>query len=282
MLFVYENYNQLNENPEEYIQKNKLENIGSCYYFKLNFKTDFVTTLENIQNKYLPNALKLFQKYICQNMKVINDAPDLYIYYNIEYVRKDHNKITLKTKTWKLPKINGFVFTTTYLPENKFYGMKCGLLRETFCDLKLNLINQTQDIFIQNLKEGEGLPEHCIFDLYKRFANDENDKIDNIIKNFKFENSFLLKCHTYKYLSSKGELKCSQILSKHKYIKSIKKQYIFDDCINTNPLPFDFYIELENGKWFLLEYNGQQHYKEVKFWDGENGFKERQHRDSIK
>ena len=114
------------------------------------------------------------------------------------------------------------------------------------------------------------------------YYDKNNNTFHNIFEKYKDNESFLLKCHTIKYLSSQGELKCSQILSKHKDIKLIKKQYIFNDCININPLPFDFYIELKNGIYFLLEYHGQQHYKEVPLWDGEDGFKERQYRDNIK
>ena len=142
-----------------------------------------------------------------------------------------------------------------------------------------------KNIFIEALKdeyedeyENEYETNLNILEYYDK----NNNTFHNIFEKYKDNESFLLKCHTIKYLSSQGELKCSQILSKHKDIKLIKKQYIFNDCININPLPFDFYIELKNGIYFLLEYHGQQHYKEVPLWDGEDGFKERQYRDNIK
>lgn len=287
MIFVHENYIQLNVNPDEYILQNNLHNIGSCYHFTLNFTDTFSTNLEDIKNTHLPKALDLFQKYICQNIKIIDDTPDIFIYYTINYIRKQHNKLSLKTKTWSVPKINGFIFTTSYLPEKKYYGMNCGLKRETFFKLQIELITQKKNIYIETLK-------HEDEDKFETFLNnhpyiaeyinklDKNNTFNNIFENYKDNESFLLKCHTYKYLSSFGELKCSQILSKHKDIKIIKKQYIFNDCININPLPFDFYIQLKNGVYFLLEYHGQQHYKEVPLWDGENGFKQRQYRDNIK
>lgn len=39
------------------------------------------------------------------------------------------------------------------------------------------------------------------------------------------------------------------------------KEFTFDDCRNILPLPFDFKIETGNGKFILLEVDGQQHYQ---------------------
>lgn len=279
---IHENFIQMNVNSHEYILQNNLQNIGSCYHFTLNFTNTFSPNLEDIKNTYLPKALNLFQKYICQNIRIIDDNPDIFIYYTINYIRKQHNKPSLKTKTWSIPKINGFIFTTSYLPEKKYYGMNCGLKRETFFKLQIELITQKKNIFIETLKDEYEDEYETILNNHYITEYNKNNTFHNIFEKYKHDESFLLKCNTIKYLSSQGELKCSQILSKHKDIKVIKKQYIFNDCININPLPFDFYIELKNGIYFLLEYHGQQHYKEVPLWDGENGFKQRQYRDNIK
>lgn len=45
------------------------------------------------------------------------------------------------------------------------------------------------------------------------------------------------------------------------------------------PLPFDFYIPKNN---ILIEYDGEQHYKSVKMWGGDNAFEKRKLHDSIK
>lgn len=65
-----------------------------------------------------------------------------------------------------------------------------------------------------------------------------------------------------KCLSSKGEKKIEKYLFENKitYIK----QYRFKDCRDKNPLPFDFYIFLNEFK-LLIEFNGEQHYKTVTF-----------------
>jgi hypothetical protein len=56
-------------------------------------------------------------------------------------------------------------------------------------------------------------------------------------------------------------------------------QYIFKDCIYINPLKFDFYLPDYN---ICVEYNGQQHYKHVMCFGGEERFKNQQIRDNIK
>ncbi len=58
----------------------------------------------------------------------------------------------------------------------------------------------------------------------------------------------------------------------------------FKDCKNKNPLPFDFYIPILN---LLIEYDGQQHFKEVRFGGMSSGeakknFVEQKKRDKIK
>jgi len=62
--------------------------------------------------------------------------------------------------------------------------------------------------------------------------------------------------------NSKGETKIAKALSKTGvyYVK----EHMFDDCVNAagNCLPFDFYIA---SKSLLIEYDGEQHFKRVKF-----------------
>jgi len=57
------------------------------------------------------------------------------------------------------------------------------------------------------------------------------------------------------------------------------KEFSFPDCINVRPLPFDLYLPKYNG---LIEYDGEQHFREVSIWGGKKGLVERQARDAIK
>lgn len=56
------------------------------------------------------------------------------------------------------------------------------------------------------------------------------------------------------------------------------KEKRFDSCRDKNPLPFDFYI---NNK-YLIEFDGIQHFKDIKLWDGKDKLIERQKHDEIK
>lgn len=62
--------------------------------------------------------------------------------------------------------------------------------------------------------------------------------------------------------NSKGETKIAKILSKRgiKYVK----EHVFEDCVSDKgfPLKFDFFIPSKN---ILIEYDGEQHFKPVRF-----------------
>lgn len=72
-----------------------------------------------------------------------------------------------------------------------------------------------------------------------------------------------------------------------KYLKSLnikfKRQYTFDDCKNIRLLPFDFAIfDNNNNLSFLIEYHGEQHYKPVERFGGEEKFIKTRNNDIIK
>lgn len=75
---------------------------------------------------------------------------------------------------------------------------------------------------------------------------------------------------------SKGEKAISTYLSNNSinYIS----QYRFKNCKNIKELPFDFYIEDK----LLIEFDGEQHFKPVKVFGGEDGFDKRKKNDTIK
>jgi len=62
---------------------------------------------------------------------------------------------------------------------------------------------------------------------------------------------------------SKGEKKILVLLNNYniKYIR----EYKFDDCINKNKLPFDFYLPDFN---VCIEYDGEMHFKEIERFGG--------------
>lgn len=81
---------------------------------------------------------------------------------------------------------------------------------------------------------------------------------------------------------SKGELKISKILDNYKI--KYKSQYSFNDLKYINNLFFDFAIfDESNNIKYLLEFNGEQHYKFNKLMHtDESGFEIHKKRDGIK
>jgi hypothetical protein len=76
---------------------------------------------------------------------------------------------------------------------------------------------------------------------------------------------------------SKGEIIIKNYLLEHNI--KFDPQHKFDNCKYKQKLPFDFYLPDYN---ICIEYQGEQHYKSVKFFGGEEAFKNRKVRDKIK
>lgn len=77
-------------------------------------------------------------------------------------------------------------------------------------------------------------------------------------------------------INSKGELSISQILNKNKIL--FKQQKIFQTCKDKNYLPFDFFV---NNK-YLIEFDGEQHYRNTDFFGGTKAFNLRKKHDNYK
>ncbi|UYL05397.1 hypothetical protein DIDNDMLP_00412 [Klebsiella phage KP13-7] len=80
-----------------------------------------------------------------------------------------------------------------------------------------------------------------------------------------------------KYELSYGEKEIASLLeySNVSYIE----EYKFDDCRNIFQLPFDFYLPELN---ICIEYDGEQHFKSIPFYGGDDKFKKQQNNDQIK
>jgi len=76
---------------------------------------------------------------------------------------------------------------------------------------------------------------------------------------------------------SKGENNIIQVLKKYKIDYIFQKR--FKDCKNKYPLPFDFYLPKYN---LCIEYEGKQHFEEIKYWGGIKRFKYIKQNDEIK
>lgn len=79
---------------------------------------------------------------------------------------------------------------------------------------------------------------------------------------------------------SKGERGIREILTKHDI--EFKSQYIIKACRDKGYMPFDFAIFRNNKLLFLCEYQGEQHYKPIEFFGGDDAFRSLKNRDKIK
>ena len=78
---------------------------------------------------------------------------------------------------------------------------------------------------------------------------------------------------------SKGEKEISNILNSLNIKYTPQKR--FKDCKYKSTLPFDFYIHNKKSK-LLIEFDGEQHFKSVKIFGGEEALRKTQLRDKIK
>lgn len=79
---------------------------------------------------------------------------------------------------------------------------------------------------------------------------------------------------------SKGEVKIAD------FFNSLKIPYIqekkFVDCADINPLPFDFYLVSPKHGPFVVEFDGEQHFRPSEFFGGEEKFKIQRKHDLMK
>lgn len=90
-------------------------------------------------------------------------------------------------------------------------------------------------------------------------------------------NGHPISCGCKSHVSS-GEYMVEDVLKQHHIPYST--QYSFEDCKNVHPLRFDFAVEdNDDNVLFLIEYDGQQHYKPIDWFGGQEGFEQSQKRD---
>lgn len=78
---------------------------------------------------------------------------------------------------------------------------------------------------------------------------------------------------------SKGEDTVAEFLDRLNILYQTERR--FDDCRDINPLPFDFCAYI-GGAMILIEFDGEQHIKNNKFFGGQGAFEKRQLHDQIR
>ncbi len=138
----------------------------------------------------------------------------------------------------------------------------------------------------------------------KTLTNQEFIKRSNSIHEFKYDYSLVnykhghekvkIICHTHgvfeqlpvNHLSGKGCQSCGDSKGEREIRKWLDENNIkyvsqkkFKDCRNILPLPFDFYLPDYN---ICIEYDGEQHFKQIKKFGGKVGYEIRINNDKIK
>lgn len=172
--------------------------------------------------------------------------------------------------------------------------------------IKHNTCGHEYEVIWGHFKRGSRCPkcsglmkltnEEIVKRIYE-LVGDEYTKLDDSYKNAstKFKIKHNTCGHEYKVRwndfkqgyrcpkcnQSKGEKFIADYLT-NQHI-SFTPQIRFSDCKYKNTLPFDFAIlDSEMRVKALIEFDGEQHYKSVEIWGGEEALKEVQLRDQIK
>jgi hypothetical protein len=212
-------------------------------------------------DKCKPNIKRDLGEFIEKLKKIHNNKYD---YSKVNYVNK-HSEITI------ICPIHGEFKTKARYHLSGYGCQKCGWLKigDAKRDSNNNFINKAK--LIHNDKYDYSLVEYV----------NNRTKVKIICKihgEFSQEPSKHLKgCGCKKCSESKGERIIRQYLESNniKYLP----QHKFNDCKHKNELPFDFYLPDYN---ICIEFNGQQHYKPVKYWGGVETLKNIKYRDKLK
>lgn len=122
---------------------------------------------------------------------------------------------------------------------------------------------------------------------YEPLSKYENSKTHVKMKHNKCGHVWMIKPENFFF--GKGCPACKESLGERRIRKHLSKknisfqsQYKFDDCRNKRSLPFDFAIMNNEKVIGLIEFQGEQHYREVEYFGGKEGYAKRMRNDNIK
>jgi predicted nucleic acid-binding Zn-ribbon protein len=282
---------------EEYINKVKLKSSGSIEVLGVyqNQRCAIEVKCNNCEYTWNPKAERLIQKNPtgCPNCLKENRKGVV----NISNVKKREeaksnfiNEIKInfpnytiigdykscKTKLHMCCKQHGHFFKS---PENilrRNQGCpECGKKRISESRSK------THEEFINNLKEKNN--SYYEFEFLSKYQGYKKKiKTKHMTCGHIWETSaasLLIGSGCPKCNSSKGEKEIVKVLDKHN--QPFSEQHIFHDCRDKYPLKFDVKIT-KLKKDIIIEFDGEQHFREVETWGGKSNLQRVQKRDQIK
>jgi hypothetical protein len=188
-----------------------------------------------------------------------------YDYSKVKYIRSDSNIIII------CPKHGEF----EQQPKSHLKGHDC----PECANLKRSISStSTTEKFIEKANKKHGLGKY----IYSKVDYKEAKSIVKIIcpKHGEFEqqsNNHLNGQGCPICNESKGEKGIRQFLENNKILHITQKK--FNDCKNKKKLSFDFYLPDKN---ICIEYQGEQHYRPIKYFGGDKVFELYKFRDNIK
>lgn len=284
-LYTYTNFNLIHgscggKTPNEY--KLQLENLYPSYKFLgvnggdwNGIKTDVVFIWEDkIYNRPIKTLVqtspsKINNSFNQNNIQYLLDIENK----NIKFISSNEHHISSASRIDVECEICSTQWnTTTRNIFNRNSGCpKCG-----------GNIKITQDVMMKNLTERCSKLEYNILSI--EFTNNKSkiylfcEKHDN--KWWTNYNAFTSQeqaCIFCSRKDSKGSRYIQNILEENYILFEKEKKY--DKCRNKYKLPFDFFLPEYN---ILIEYDGEQHYKPISFFGGEEAFTKQKENDNLK
>lgn len=221
------------------------------------------------------NKLKPGENHI--NYSSSNDRKNHFINLSIKIHgdRYDYSRVEYKTARIKVEILCKEHGSFLQLPYNHTMGKGCIKCSMESTRKKLS---KTQEDFLKDCEKIHG---------------NKYDYSKSIYKNWETNIEIICRDHGSFWQTPNGHLtyengckRCNLNKGREKIIKYFNNAFLtfgtektFEDCFYKNILRFDFYVEKYN---LLIEYDGMQHYKPVKFFGGEKSFKLNKIRDNIK
>ena len=226
---------------------------------KINFGSDeeFIKNYENLKS-----SRKMAELYNCNKTSILNHAK------KINYDVNSNKKYKLSSEDKEYIKQNYNDMTSTQLAQK--FKVSRGMITKIWYDANLsgkkhvNLDNQAIDItgktfgkwtvLYKTDKRNTGgvIYWHC-----KCKCGKEKDVLGTSLRSGRS-----LSCGLHSNIS-KGNVKIADILDEANIFYEIQKKFV--TCKDIRKLPFDFFVNNE----YLIEYDGQQHFKKDNIFDYE-------------
>lgn len=270
--FIAKNYNEFSiESPyQKSSKKIKIKHLICDYIFER--KPDYIyqngLTCPRCYKEKPSHKRKSPEQYRRQFYEVYGDS----LILKSDYIDGETKVIVecLKGHSWE---------------SNPFYLLKGKGCPQCNKEKFISPLRKSHEQFVQEMREKFG-DEYTILGKYELYNkpilvrhNECGHEWSPIASNL-YANGSCPKCR-----QSKGEKAIREYLSQNGY--DFKEQFMFNDCRGTRySLRFDFCVFKDKKIWFLIEYDGEFHFKENKIYKDEftrkQKFKELQQRDRTK